>query len=267
MKNLDGISKKEEKNRKKGLMITAFVHLSVISLAFFPLMNAAPNIELTENAIEYIELSNTVIDNVDFVVNAEDKIRENESNEDSKTTAESVKQEPVPIPEPQPETIPLETIEEEESEIITSVDDTKATEVKTNDETIEETNLDPIQNSSNSGGELSNDNVSGGASNNNANDSGDGGNDDDLQEGVFGRKVMKRPNIKGLTKEKGRIAIKVCISQEGTVIASKYLPKFSSIIDSKLIVASMRAVRYYRFDVDYTAPKKQWGKLTFVFDI
>ena len=96
---------------------------------------------------------------------------------------------------------------------------------------------------------------------------GDGGNDDDLQEGVFGRRVMKRPNIKGLTKKKGRIAIKVCVSQEGTVIATKFLGKFSTIYEAKLVAAAMKAARLYKFDVDYTAPKKQWGKLTFIFDL
>ena len=267
MKKSYTTSKKEEKNRKKGLMITAFVHLSIISLAFFPLMSAAPNIETEENTIQYVELSDAVIDNLDFVVNAEDQIRENESNDESKTTEENTKQEPVPVPEPQPETIPLETIEEEDSEVITSSDNTKATDVKTNDEIMEETTLDPNLSASNTGGVSSDENVSGGTTNNNTNVSGDGGNDDNLQEGVFGRKVMKRPNIKGLTKEKGKVAIKVCISQEGTVIASKYLPKFSTIKDSKLIAASMRAVRYYKFDVDYAAPKRQWGKLTFIFDI
>jgi outer membrane biosynthesis protein TonB len=267
MKNYYTAYEKEEKNQKKGLMITMFVHLAVISLAFFPLMSATPNTELEENSIEYVELSTAIIDDVDFVVNAEDQIRENESNNDSKTTDESIKLEPVPISEPQPETIPLETIEEEGSEVITSSDNIKATDVKTNDETIEETNLDPNQNSSNSGGVSSDENVSGGTSTNNTNVSGDGGNDNNLQEGVFGRKVMKRPNIKGLTKERGKVAIKVCISQEGTVIASKYLPKFTTIKDSKLIASAMRAVRYYKFDVDYTAPKKQWGKLTFIFDI
>ena len=88
-----------------------------------------------------------------------------------------------------------------------------------------------------------------------------------MQEGVFGRKVMKRPNIKGLTKEKGKVAIKICVSQQGTVIASKYLPKFSTLTDPALIAAATKAVRYYKFDVDYSAPKKQWGKLTFVFDL
>jgi outer membrane biosynthesis protein TonB len=268
MKNFEINSEKEEKNKKKGLAITMFVHFTVIALAFFPLMSASTEIELSENTIEFVELQNlTIEDNeVDFVVNAEDKTRKNESSEESKTKEENDKPEPTPTPEPAPDPKPVEVAENDETPVV-SGENTKATEVKTVETPKVEPITEPTPTVSNPSGTPSDENKPGGTANNNTNASGDGGNDDDLQEGVFGRKVMKRPNIKGLTKERGKVAIKVCISQQGTVIASKYLPKFTTLKDPQLIASAMRAVRYYKFDVDYTAPKKQWGKLTFIFDI
>jgi outer membrane biosynthesis protein TonB len=268
MKNHEMNSEKEDKNKKKGLYITMFVHFTAITLAFFPLMSASTNIEKTENAIEFVELQNILFEeeDVDFVVNAEDKVRKNDSSEESKSKEEIDKPEPNPTPEPTPDPKPVEVVEDGETPLV-SGENNKATEVKTVETPKVEPKEAPSPTVSNPSGDISDDNKPGGTSNNNTNTSGDGGNDDDLQEGVFGRKVMKRPNIKGLTKEKGQIAIKVCISQQGTVIASKYLPKFTTLKDPQLIASAMRAVRYYKFDVDYTAPKKQWGKLTFIFDI
>lgn len=270
MKKDKFVSEKEEENKKRGLLITFFVHAVVLCLAILPLMSATENLELAENTIEFTDFDDIIIEepDVQFVDNVNDKARKNESNEQSETKEDQPTPEPSPAPEPLPEPSPVETVEDDEAPVVTPVETPNDKDVQL-DETPPK--VDPTPNPkpipAKPSGTASDKNKPGGNATNNTNASGDGGDDDSLQEGVFGRKVMKRPNVKGLIKTKGRIAIKVCVSQEGTVIATKYLQKLSTINEAQLIAAAMRAARRYKFDVDYTAPKKQWGKLTFVFQI
>jgi len=269
MQNYEIDSEKEEKNKKRGLLLTIFVHIAVVGMAFIPMMGAIQDIALVDNTAEFIDVDNVLIEepNVDFVANVEDKARKNESNEESKRTEENETPEPTPTTEPEPDAKDVEVVDDNETPSVTTTDNPAATEVKE----VETPKVDPnktnVKTPSAPTGTKSDENKTGGKANNNTNASGDGGDDDKLQEGVFGRRVTKRPNIKGLTKDRGRIAIKVCVSQQGTVIASKFLSKFSTLYDAQLVAAAVRAARRYKFDVDYSAPEKQWGKLTFVFDV
>jgi outer membrane biosynthesis protein TonB len=267
MKNYTLHSKREDKHSKKGLMITAFVHLSVLGLAFFPLMSAAPDVDRQEQPIELASLEHVLLQEEAFVVNADDKSRINESAEEAQSTVQNTSVSPSPVTEPIPQPKPLELEEEETTTEVQTSEDEKADEISSSETPDLSPSEAPSPSAAIPSGNTAQENTRGGTASNNTAATGDGGNDNDLQEGVFGRKVMKRPNIKGLTKEKGKVAIKICVSQQGTVIASKYLPKFSTITDPALIAAATKAVRYYKFDVDYSAPKKQWGKLTFVFDL
>lgn len=261
----------EEKNKKRGLVITLWFHVGLLCLAFFPLMGAIQDIQLEENIVEFVSMDDIEIqeDEVKFVENVEDQSRKNASTEESQTKELAPTPEPTPAPAPTPDPKPVETVPDPEVPAVATSDNQQAEAVKTVEAPPVITPApEPTPTPSKpSGTTVSDKNKAGGKADKNTHASGDGGNDDTLQEGVFGRKVMRRPNIKGLTKKKGKIAIKVCVSQEGTVIATKFLSQFSTIYEAKLIAAASRAARYYKFDVDYTAPKKQWGKLTFVFDL
>jgi len=265
MKNYAVNNEKEEKNKKRGFLITLFFHTALVAMAFFPLMGAINDIALDEPAVQYIELTDPTSNDVDFVANADTKARKNASNKQAESPAPKTKNEPTPTPTPTPKPEPSETVNDDVDPLPTSDDNSSETNQDENP-TQETPKVAPIPTTTPSGNQ-SNSSKTGGTANTNTHNSGDGGDDSELSEGVFGRKVKFRPNIKGLTKKKGKIAIKVCVSQEGTVIASKFLRKFSTIYDAKLIANAMRATRRYRFDVDYTAPKRQWGKLTFIFDI
>lgn len=270
MENYEFVSEKEEENKKRGLIITMFIHAIILCLAVFPLMGAIQDIDLKENTIEFTDLDDILIEepDVQFVDNVDDKSRKNQSNKPSETKEEKPTPEPSPSPQPEPEPKPVETVDDKESPTVTPNEKPNNNDVKFNETPPKvDPKPDPKPTPSKPSGSPSDKNNPGGKATNNHDASGDGGDDDNLQEGVFGRRVMKRPNIKGLTKTKGKIAIKVCVSQEGTVIATKYLAKISTIKEAKLIASAMRAARRYKFDVDYTAPKKQWGKLTFVFDL
>jgi len=95
---------------------------------------------------------------------------------------------------------------------------------------------------------------------------GDSG-DDFSGSGLLTRRVVYRANVKELTKEEGKIVINICVSQQGTVTFSQYNAAESTINNADLIVKAKKTASKYKFEKDYTAPRKQCGKLTFVFSI
>lgn len=259
----------EEKNKKKGLIITISFHTIVIALALIPMMISMQNVDLQKEALTVTSLKNIQIqDDVNFVVNANKKVRRGAANKPSKTIKETPNPRPKPTPPapPTPPTPPVITDNTMENPTIATSEEPSTEPIQINEVPKVEPIPSPISTPSEPAGKPSDVNISGGNTNISGN-SGDGGEDDNLQDGIFGRTVKYRPNIKSLTKKKGRIAIKVCVSQEGTIIATKFLEKQSTLTDPELIARSLRAVRRYKFDVDYTAPKKQWGRLTFTFKI
>lgn len=262
-------TQEEEKNKKRGFFITLGIHAVVVLLAILPIMTSMQNVELEDEPLTMMSLKDIQIqDDVDFVVNANKKVRKGAAKNPSKTKEENPdpKPEPTPPTPPTPTPPPVVTDNNIESPAIATSEEPSEEPIQVDEAPIVEPTPNPVSTPNNPAGKPSDVNISGGNTNTSG-DGGDGGDDDSLQDGVFGRTVKYRPNIKGLTKEKGRIAIKVCVSQEGTIIATKFLANESTLTDADIIARSMRAVRRYKFDVDYSAPKKQWGKLTFVFDI
>ncbi len=257
---------KEEKNRKRGFAITVFFHMALLGLAFSPLANKVQEIQLEEPGLVYYDLSEMNIIESTFTPNVETEARAGASQEisqESSAAAEEIQTEPVVE---QVNSFETETLEDEETDFIETQEDVQETNNEsTQDEVVEE--VLPV---SNQPAESTTDKVQeedGGTALGNDEKPGDMGRDEDLQEGVFGRRVVFRPNIKGLVKEKGRVAIKVGVARDGKVIVSKYIRSLTTIKDPKLIAAAVVAAKRYRFDVDSKAPAKQWGKLTFIFDI
>jgi outer membrane biosynthesis protein TonB len=265
----DQTNQQEEKNKKRGLWITFSLHTVVVFLALLPIMTSMQAEELEHEPLTMVSMKDIQIqDDVDFTVNAAKKVRKGNDNKKSKTKDKTPdpKPEPTPPPPPTPTPPPVVTDNTLENPAVAASEAPSEEPVQVDEAPVVEPTPEPISTPNQPAGKPSDINITGGNTNISGS-GGDGGDDDSLQDGVFGRTVKYRPNIKGLTKEKGKIAIKVCVSQEGTIIATKYLPKQSTLTDPDLIARSLRAVRRYKFDVDYTAPKKQWGKLTFVFDI
>lgn len=95
---------------------------------------------------------------------------------------------------------------------------------------------------------------------------GDSGNDFS-GDGLLTRKVTYRADVKKLTKEEGKIVINICVSQQGSVTFSEYNQDESTIYDADLVVKAKKTASKYKFEKDYTAPRKQCGKLTFTFEI
>ena len=91
--------------------------------------------------------------------------------------------------------------------------------------------------------------------------------DDEIGYGPFGRQVIYRPDVKSLTKENGKIRVELCINRDGKVLSSKHIEEGSTIDDPKQIKNAVTMGKKYRFEKDYSAPKKHCGYLTFVFTI
>ncbi len=86
-------------------------------------------------------------------------------------------------------------------------------------------------------------------------------------DGLFNRKVIYRADVKKVTSEEGKIVIDLCVNRDGRVVYSKFNKGASSIKTMSVIRKAMDIAQKYRFEKDYTAPDKQCGKLTFIFEI
>jgi len=86
-------------------------------------------------------------------------------------------------------------------------------------------------------------------------------------DGLFNRKVIYRADVKKVTSEEGKIVIDLCVNRDGRVVYSKFNKAASSIKTTSVIRKALDVAQQYRFEKDYTAPDKQCGKLTFIFEI
>lgn len=86
-------------------------------------------------------------------------------------------------------------------------------------------------------------------------------------DGLFTRRVTYRAEIKQLTKEEGKIVVNLCVNQQGRVVYTEFNKEESTIATMSLIRQAMQATQNYRFEKDYTAPRKQCGKMTYIFEI
>lgn len=86
-------------------------------------------------------------------------------------------------------------------------------------------------------------------------------------DGIFGRRVVYRANVKGLTKETGKMVVNLCVNRTGRVTYVALDEAATTIEDPELRANAERVTRKYRFEKDYTAPREQCGKLTFVFKV
>lgn len=97
-------------------------------------------------------------------------------------------------------------------------------------------------------------------------DSGNGGMDFE-GNGILTRRIIKRGNAKKLAKEEGVIIVNVCVNKKGRMIYARYNPEESTIDNIELIADAQNTALDYRFEKDYSAPPKQCGKMTFIFEI
>lgn len=86
-------------------------------------------------------------------------------------------------------------------------------------------------------------------------------------DGVLTRAVVKYGNTKELAKVNGTMVLKICINRRGVVTFAEWDKEQSSIKDSGIAREALKNVLEYRFEKDQSAPKKECGRLTYIFDV
>ena len=86
-------------------------------------------------------------------------------------------------------------------------------------------------------------------------------------DGIITRKVIYRENIAGVAKESGKITLDICIDRQGRVISVAYDPVNTTITDNEIIRQASYLAARYRFETKYNGPKRECGKLTFIFRV
>ena len=97
---------------------------------------------------------------------------------------------------------------------------------------------------------------------------GDGGAGDGLEgDGIITRRIVYHENISRLAKENGRIVLNICINRQGRVEYVSYDPENTTITNKETIREATLIASRYRYEENYSAPKRECGQLTFIFTI
>jgi hypothetical protein len=86
-------------------------------------------------------------------------------------------------------------------------------------------------------------------------------------DGIFGRRVIYRADVKKITEREGTVVINLCVDRRGLVTHAAFNKDNSSIHDSEYVRRAMDVASDYLFEKDFSAPATQCGKLTFIFHI
>ena len=259
---------KEKKNRRRGILFAFFFHAGLIIFGLIPFLTAEKKVPEYEQIIE-IQFAQFESSSTKAEKKAGAKKKAEVEKVVEKKKVKKVEEKPTPKPKPR-------------KPIVTSKDK-KAPSVKTSktppkknvpkpdprNNPVEKSDKTAKETSSESAGESKKEGK-GKGSHGTGKDKGKAGEgksgDDFTGTAIFDRKVIYRPDIKKIVKKKGRIAINLCINREGRVILVKYDKKKSTITDTDNIRKTLEATKLYRFETDYTVPKEQCGKITFIID-
>lgn len=235
-------------------------------------------------------------------LDAEEKVKETEEPVVEETIPEPVveetKPEPVvePTPEPAPQRPPVLTSNDRTPPVVTSPEKPKTKVERPKRKPVVLNRPDPKpstptkpkrkpakkktkpgkaadKSDAKQDGEKNNSNSGGGEAPENGKDATSGKTDsgssvgDFPGDGLFNRKVIYRADVKSVTKEEGKIVINLCVNREGRVVYTKYNKETSTIDSPDVLRKALEVAQDYRFEKDYTAPDKQCGKLTFIFEI
>jgi|GEM_PF-854637 len=86
-------------------------------------------------------------------------------------------------------------------------------------------------------------------------------------DGILSRKVVKRANINDMVKESGVIVIKLCVTQNGAVDYVEFDPSRSTIKNPDAIDGALEAMSLYRFERDMSAAERECGSFQFNIEL
>ena len=261
----------EKKNKRRGIIIAFWFHVALIALGLMPFLGSLASADLLpEDETTYITVNFSEKESSSKIKSPVKKAKKVEKRKKVvekpvKKVTPKVKPKPAPpimtTPEPEP-AIEIPT------EMETTPDPEPVVEEPVEEEVL--TEVEPIENPGTGSGEVE---EAGEASEMGMDDekassgNGNSGNGfgENAGEGIFNRKVTYRANVKKITKQSGRIVIELCINQQGRVVFAKPDTEASTIKDFDVIRKAVDLTTKYKFEKDYTAPRKQCGKMTYVF--
>lgn len=245
---------KGQTTRRKSIAISLSLHASLLLLGLIPL---ASHLEMQQVEAEYV----IPIEFAEFA--------------QSSNTGLMAKS-PVPDPEHKPvverrEETPAVVESEQVSEVAQVIEEVQETESEVIEEQVEEVAAaedtvpsDDTETASEGGSEstraegpVEGTDVSG-------EDTGQNGLDGD---GVITRKIIYRQDIKQAARHSGTIVVDLCIDRKGRVLTVANNDENTTIADMDMVRHALQLAAGYRFEIDYSAAKRECGSLTFIFDI
>lgn len=260
----------KKKNKKKGLILTFVFHGLAVALALYPLMN------LDQQQKEQIE---AVIVEFDFGAKAEGakKVKKKDVEKKREVQKVATMTKPAPkmvtsdlpsemkvpdvkrpdrrveeIPDPVPSDVPSQTKKQPKMEVpdVHVPAPVESTEGSTDGEADGE--LEDAAESGDGNGDTGDGEFDEGESGNEGTGYIEG-------NGTLTRKVIKRADVNAMVKKEGTILMKLCVTRSGNVDYVEYDREGSTIFDRDIVDAALDAMSKYKFETDYTAPKRECG--------
>ena len=274
---------KEKKDRKRGFFISFFLHTAIIAVGLLPFLSS--DSEVQQDNTQFV-----VLDFTDFKPASSEGAAPAKSKavqQQKKSVKKSVPMaKPVPKPKPAPETpkrkvntapskerpveshpTKNETVKEQPMEKPEPREDIPKTptEAKTDEDAVKKTTA--TSNASEATKKSSKETGAGKGKKSDGKHN-HGINVGDFEgDGIFNRRVIYRADVKKITKQEGKIVVNLCINREGKVFYAKANKDASTIKDYNVVRKAVHLTTRYRFERDYTAPEKQCGKLTYIFEM
>ena len=82
--------------------------------------------------------------------------------------------------------------------------------------------------------------------------------------GILTRVIIYRPDLKKVVRTNGKLAINVCVDRSGAVIGKKFNDELSTIHDPAVVREAMSKVAEYKFKPDRRAPAQECGVVTII---
>ncbi len=242
--------------RNKSFEWSLGIHMSLLLLGFLPFAHKMVTVEPKEYIMEigFQELP-------EFQESGSEGLQARSPiyNEQPEPTTDSPEKDPIPVDatEPVKEITVAEDVSEIESEVVTESE----TDVVASESGDHGSDAETHGDGGGSGSPLEGD-QDGGAM------AGDGTNGDGLEgDGIITRKIIYHEDIGRIAKTNGRIVLNICINRQGKVEYVAYNPDKTTIMDKEIIRKATDIAARYRYETNYSAPKRECGQLTFIFTI
>lgn len=243
--------------RNKSAQWSIGIHAAILLLGLLPIAHKVAQVNPKEYIIEigYEEFPETTMAGSEGL-----QARSPIYNTEPEPTTDHPEKDPIPVESNEP--VEQVTIAEENSEIESDVTtETAETDVVASESNAHGSDEATPADGGGSGSPLEG-NQDGGAM------AGDGGAGDGLEgDGIITRKIVYRENISQIAKVNGRIVLNICINRQGKVEYVGYDPEKTTITDKDIIRQATNIASRYRYEANYSAPKRECGQLTFIFTI